>query len=68
MFNILYNKMADDNWLNETNTKAYTMHKNALKTHILSIANAIVIIVTNAGDAVLYTAFNFCFVVINKAT
>ena len=68
MFNVLYDKMAGGDPLDEADAKAYTIHKNALRTHTLSIANAIVTTVTNSGDAALYSVFNPCLVVIDEAT
>ena len=68
MFNILYNKMSSDVPLDNDDWKEYTAHKNQLRKHTISLANIIIMTVSNCGNAPLYSAFWPKLVIVDKAT
>lgn len=67
MFNIVFDKMENKKLLDNEESKAYILHKNRLKKYIISFANAIIMMVTNSRDVLLYNSFKPQLVVVNKA-
>ena len=60
--------MLSDVPLDDDDRKEYTMLKNRLREHTISLTDVIITTVSNCGDALLYSSFRPKLVIVDKAT